>query len=193
MTRYDAIILAGGAGTRLGGVCKPLLTVSGTTLLQRVLAAVASAQRRIVVGDAVSHDIGADVVTCEEPPRGGPVAAVAAGLTHVRAPYVAILAADLPFLTGATIDGLLGTLTTAYPVAVVADAAGCDQLLLAVWTSSLLRERLAALGSPAGRPVRLLFDGVAVARLRPLLAPGAAPPWLDCDTEDDLRRAREWT
>lgn len=206
MIRYDAIVLAGGAATRLGGARKALLTVGGTTLLQRVLSAVATAERRVVVGYADSVavgyadrevlgyvDVGVDVNTCEDPPGGGPVAAIAAGLDHVRAAQVAIVAADLPFLTATTIDDLLGALTAAQPVAVVVDAAGRDQLLLAAWTTVALRERLAALGPPAGQPVRRLLDGVEAARLRPVVAPGAAPPWLDCDTEKDLRRAREWT
>ena len=47
---YDAVVLAGGAGRRLGGAGKPGLEVGGRTLLQWVLAAVAGAERRIVVG-----------------------------------------------------------------------------------------------------------------------------------------------
>jgi choline kinase len=40
---FDAIILAGGRGTRMGGADKPGLVVGGQTLLSSVLAAAAAA------------------------------------------------------------------------------------------------------------------------------------------------------
>ncbi|MBO0869424.1 MAG: NTP transferase domain-containing protein, partial [Micromonosporaceae bacterium] len=46
---YAAVILAGGAGRRLGGLAKPALTVGGTRMVDRVLAAVADAGPRVVV------------------------------------------------------------------------------------------------------------------------------------------------
>jgi len=49
---FDAIVLTGGAASRLGGADKPALEVGGTTLLERVLAAVADAGRIVVVGPA---------------------------------------------------------------------------------------------------------------------------------------------
>jgi len=44
MTEFDAVVLAGGAGRRLGGVDKALVEVGGQDLLTRVLGAVAGAQ-----------------------------------------------------------------------------------------------------------------------------------------------------
>jgi molybdopterin-guanine dinucleotide biosynthesis protein A len=80
VTGYAAVILAGGAGRRLGGPVKPTLPVGGRPMLDRVLAAVADARPRVVVGPA-SLAVPAGVVRIsEEPPGGGPVAALAAGL-----------------------------------------------------------------------------------------------------------------
>ncbi|GGF10823.1 molybdenum cofactor guanylyltransferase [Subtercola lobariae] len=83
----DAIVLAGGRSSRLGGVAKAGLVFEGRTLLQRTLDAVPDARRTIVVGDtALRAQLGnaapARSITFvrEDPPFAGPAAAVAAGL-----------------------------------------------------------------------------------------------------------------
>ncbi|MFZ2514092.1 MAG: NTP transferase domain-containing protein, partial [Candidatus Lutibacillus vidarii] len=43
MIRHDAIVLAGGRGSRLGGVDKGAVPVAGRALLDRVLDAVSGA------------------------------------------------------------------------------------------------------------------------------------------------------
>ncbi|MFC6714548.1 molybdenum cofactor guanylyltransferase [Branchiibius cervicis] len=47
---YDAIVLAGGAGSRLGGPDKPDQAVGGRSMLEAVVDSVAGARRIIVVG-----------------------------------------------------------------------------------------------------------------------------------------------
>ena len=69
---YSALILAGGAGRRLGGRSKPALPVGGAPMLDRVLAAVAGAEVRIVVGpDTLTLPPGIRR-TSERPAGGGP-------------------------------------------------------------------------------------------------------------------------
>lgn len=190
MTSYDAIVLAGGRGSRLAGPDKPLVKVGNRRLVDRVLDSVAGARSRILVGPSIGGD-RVDVVTREDPEGSGPVAAIAAGLPHVAAPNVAVVAADLPFLTSSLLTDLLAALRPGVDVAVLVDDAGRDQLLVAMWRTAALRAALTRVGNPAGRPARALFDGASVARVHADGA-GGPPPWLDCDTEDDLRRAREW-
>lgn len=189
--RYDALLLAGGRASRLGGVAKPSLLVGDVSMLEVVLAAVDTAARRIVVGP-VDHPSVADVVTREDPPGGGPVAAIAAGLEQVDAATVAVLAADLPFLTSHAVHSLLAAMAPTVDATVLIDDAGRDQLLVSSWRTAALRARLAAIGDPGGQSVRRLFDSVAVARVPVAVGSGQPPPWLDCDTDEDLRRAREW-
>src|SRR4051794_27690959 len=75
---FDAIVGAGGRGTRLGGVDKASLDVAGRSLLERVLDAVAAARTVVVVGD--ERPTGRPVRwTREQPAYGGPVAAAYAG------------------------------------------------------------------------------------------------------------------
>ncbi|MEW2443059.1 molybdenum cofactor guanylyltransferase, partial [Micromonospora marina] len=107
MTGYAAIVLAGGAARRMGGVDKPARAVGGRSMLHRVLGAVADADQRIVVGSSGPAPEGVRT-TREEPPGGGPVAATAAGLALLDpgTTTVAVLAADLPLLTTAAVAGL---------------------------------------------------------------------------------------
>lgn len=93
-----AIILAGGRGSRLGGVKKAELEIGGQTLLDTVLAAVADCDPRIVVGYQDLFTPPDVVLTRENPPGSGPAAAVAHGLNLVGedSAWVLTLACDLP-------------------------------------------------------------------------------------------------
>jgi molybdenum cofactor guanylyltransferase len=193
---YDAVLLTGGRSSRLGGVPKPELRIGGTAMAARVLAAVRDADRTIVVGPAV-RDMPVDLVTREEPPGGGPVAALAAGLVGVRAPTVAVLAADLPFLDAATVRRLRSALAADVRAAVAlpVDAEERDQLLCAVWRTAALRAALAAVGGPAGLSMRAVLAAVtstAGSVVRVTADREGLPPWFDCDTPADLAEAREW-
>lgn len=181
LASYDAVVLAGGAGRRLGGVDKAALEVGGRTLLDRVLGAVDDAAVTVVVGPRRPvvrpvHWAG------EDPPGGGPVAALAAGLPRVEADWVAVLAADLPFLDQGCVRALRRAAATA-DGALLVDDVGRDQLLVGVWRTSALRDALPP--DPAGRPLRSLLGRLAPVRLR---LPGRC--WFDCDTQDDLLFAR---
>ncbi|MFB9837988.1 molybdenum cofactor guanylyltransferase, partial [Actinoallomurus acaciae] len=71
---YDAVLLAGGEARRLSGADKPGVVVGGRTLVAWVGAAVASAERIVLVGPPRPELPGAIVVR-EDPPGGGPVPA----------------------------------------------------------------------------------------------------------------------
>src|SRR6185312_295604 len=104
-----AVVLAGGTARRLGGALKPALAVGGRPLLLRVLDAAALASPRVVVGPpSLAPLLPADVLlTCEAPPGGGPVAALSAAVRLIPAEVanVAVLSADLPFLTSTVLSG----------------------------------------------------------------------------------------
>ncbi|SCG54894.1 molybdenum cofactor guanylyltransferase [Micromonospora humi] len=198
MTGYAAVLLAGGAARRMGGMDKPARPVGGRPMLHRVLAAVADASERVVVGPPGPVPAGVRV-TREDPPGGGPVAATAAGLAQLRSdpPTVALLAADLPLLTTAAVAELRRALDGSVDgLACYVDGDGRRQQLCGVWRLPALRtalDRLAASrgGTVDGASVRGLLAGTTV---REVAWSGAgAPPWFDCDTDEDVRRAEEWT
>ncbi|WP_030762310.1 NTP transferase domain-containing protein [Streptomyces sp. NRRL F-2664] len=186
---YDAIVLAGGAARRLGGADKPALSVGGRALLDRVLDACPDALRTVVVGGR--RPTARPVRWArEDPPGGGPVAALDAGLRDTTAELVLVLSADLPFLDRDTVRALLAA-PDAHGTdgAVLRDPDGRDQPLVAAYRAEPLRREIALLatehGALAGLPLRAL-----TAELR--LAPVAAQPLaaFDCDTWDDLAVAR---
>lgn len=108
---YDAVVLAGGAARRLGGEDKPGVRVGGRTLLDRVLAACADATRTVVVAGPRPTARPVEWAR-EDPPGGGPLAALDAGLRLTEAPHVLVLSADVPFLEEKTVRRLLDTLRT---------------------------------------------------------------------------------
>ncbi|MCF0092791.1 molybdenum cofactor guanylyltransferase [Micromonospora sp. MH99] len=198
MGTYAAVVLAGGAARRMGGVDKPALPVGGLSMRDRVLAAVDDAAPRVLVGPGNGVADGVRV-TREDPPGGGPVAATAAGLALLDpdTTLVALLAADLPLLTRTAIGDLLTHLDRERSVEGVCfvDADGRRQSLCGVWRVAALRAGLARLaaergGNLAGAPVRALLAGLAVGEV-PWAGDGP-PPWFDCDTDEDVRRAEEW-
>lgn len=183
---YTAVVLAGGKAARLGGQAKPQLLVGTRSILAAVLDAVADAERRIVVGPP--QPIPPDVLLVrEQPPRGGPVAAVHAGLAHVGTEVVVLLAGDLPFLTAGLVHQLRQRLIG--DGVVVVDDSGRDQYLLGAWRTAALRQAAGA-ASRGPTSLRRMLAPLAFGRFRPDDPPGAPPPWLDCDTPADLARAR---
>ncbi|ARE75568.1 molybdenum cofactor guanylyltransferase [Streptomyces sp. Sge12] len=195
---YDAIVLAGGAARRLGGADKPALSVGGRALLDRVLDACPDARTTVVVGGR--RPTARPVHwTREDPPGGGPVAALEAGLRQTTAELVLVLSADLPFLDRDTVRVLLAA--PARPGTDAADAAdgadgallrdpdGRDQPLVAAYRAEPLRREIALLaaehGTLTGLPLRALTAELDLARVtsRPLAS-------FDCDTWDDLAAAR---
>ncbi|MGW0365506.1 NTP transferase domain-containing protein [Streptomyces sp. NPDC002990] len=185
---YDAIVLAGGAARRLGGADKPGLHVGGRTLLDRVLDACADALATVVVGGrrATARPVR---WTREDPPGGGPLAALDAGLRQSTAELVLVLSADLPFLDRDTVRTLLAR-AEGGEGALLRDADGRAQPLVAAYRAEPLRREIALLaaehGGLAGLPLRALTAGLALAEVTDT-APLAS---FDCDTWDDLAAAR---
>ncbi|GAA3067327.1 NTP transferase domain-containing protein [Streptomyces roseofulvus] len=202
-TAYDAVVLAGGAARRLGGADKPGLRVGGRALLDRVLAACAAARRTVVVGDA-RPTVRPVRWTREEPVGTGPVAALGAGVQALldadpapaeQAPEVLlVLSADLPFLGEATVGRLLAALA-AVPdaeAALLTDADGRDQPLVAVYRTGPLRRALDGLRHARhgldDLPLRRLTGGLRIVRVP--VGPDEPAASFDCDTWEDIATAR---
>jgi len=181
---FDAVVLAGGAATRLGGADKPEVLVGGRALLDHALAAVAGAERVVVVGPPALARPGVPTVL-EDPPGGGPVAGLAAGLAALGpgADVVVVLACDVP---GANplVQALLVSARSLDGARVV-DRDGRPQHLLAAYRRAALDAVLADLGDPRGAAIRRL---VATLRLVDVPDPGGlsadADTWADVDALD---------
>ena len=211
-----AVVLAGGRGTRLGGADKPAITIQGRSLLSTAATAAqgAGARRIVIVGPPrpglirellgenprpapeAAGKLAAELAvefTTEQPPGAGPVPALRAGLELITEPWLLLLAADLPFLRGGHLTALLTAALQAPSCsgAIFVDDNGHPQWLAGCWKTAGLRTAAAGYeGSSLGG----LFGPLRPVRVTASEAVGAhdlagAPPWLDCDTNDDLAAA----
>lgn len=180
------VVLTGGSAVRLDGADKAGIEVAGHTLLERALAALATLPEIVVVGPEVPTSRPV-TFRREDPPGGGPAAALLAGLAGFprRPDVVVALAVDMPMVTGATVDRLLAALggpeAGTPDGAVLVDADGRRQPLCAAYRPAAL----AAPGSAHGWSMRRL-----VADLRLVEVPATAEECQDVDTWEDVLRLR---
>jgi molybdopterin-guanine dinucleotide biosynthesis protein A len=191
-----AVILAGGRAARLGGADKPSLKVGDQSMLATVVMTCqdAGAGQIIVVGP--EHEPLPARFVREEPAGAGPFAALRRGLAELASPgdrgaegVVAVLAADLPFLRAAHLHTLLAS-AEGRNGAVLIDHEGHPQWLTGCWRTGPLSRAAAGYD---GLSLRGLMTPLDPAHVLIDPGPGEPPPWLDCDTDADLRQARAWT
>jgi len=190
VSRGDVVVVvpAGGTARRLGGGDKTALDVGGRTILDRVLDATAAWPRVVVADDpgpaARERHPGVRWVR-EDPPGGGPAAALAAGAATAPAALVLVaLAGDQPW-AGGVVPRLLAALDDA-PGAGAAMAVGTSgrrQPLLAAYRLAAVAPVLA--GGAHNLPARALAEGLVVVEV-----PVTDAEELDVDTPADLTQAR---
>lgn len=169
---WGAVVPAGGRGSRMGGTDKPALLLRGRSLLEHLLDGLAPGVPATVVGPErpLALLVARPVAWCrEEPPGGGPAAALVAGapalarLAGGALDVVVVLPGDAPHAAQAVpalLDALAGAPGALSAVAV--DAAGRRQVLVAAHRAGALAERAAELRRRPEGPA-----GVAAARLLP--------------------------
>ena len=178
------VVLAGGAGRRLGGVDKAAVVVGDASMLDRVLAAARPvADSLVVVGPSRATSVAGVRFVVEAAPGGGPVPAVAAGLDAL-APVtdedaIVLLAVDQPLLTTAAVEQLVAGLGAADrpPAVAAADPDGAANPLLAVYRAGALRAAIGALG-----------PDLAGARAASLLPAGTVTVDLDATATTNVNR-----
>lgn len=105
MSKVNAIVLAGGKGSRLGRR-KTLETVNSTPLLQRVVSRLAFLGSTIIIvtagEDSSPQMAGANLrIVNDVYPGKGPLAGIHAGLKASDSFYNVVVASDMPFLNHA--------------------------------------------------------------------------------------------
>ena len=174
----DVVILAGGTARRLGGVSKAEVVARGARLLDHLLAGLAGlaglgreglflrrvcvvAPPRLVLPDGVLRAL-------EDPPLGGPVAGIAAGVERLAleggAELTAVLACDAP-QSWRALPRLVGGLPSWAQGAVLREGEHVQYLLGLYRTPAL-----AGAVAPDGRalrdvPVRRVLGGLDLAHL----------------------------
>ncbi|MFB9644114.1 NTP transferase domain-containing protein [Agromyces lapidis] len=184
-----AIVLAGGRAARLGGADKASVEVDGRALLDHVLAAVEGCRQLVVVGPPALARPGV-VLVREDPPFGGPVAAIAAALAvlEASADEAWLLACDLP--RAARVVELLGDapLPGGVDGLALVDADARIQWLAGRYRVTALRDAIAALPEVADASMRALL-----APLRIATRPDPDGAALDLDTWAAIEHYRSMT
>ncbi len=172
------VVLAGGTSRRFGSD-KLAAPLRGSTVLETVVRSLPQDWHVVAVGPP--RDCGRPVTwTREDPPGGGPLAGVAAGVAGVGTDVVAVVAGDMPY-AGPALVTLVAALRTAPPdlgAVVAVDAEGVRNPLLAAYRTASLRRALPV--PAANRPAKLLL---ALPHLD-LLVTG--PASRDVDSQADL-------
>ena len=186
------IILAGGAGQRLGNLSKADLRIQGQRLLDLVVAAtVPLVTGRLVVVAPATVTVATGVgQTLENPPLGGPLAGIDAGLRWLEQAtqpgpddLVVVLAVDTPAAQRLLPDLVAAARRTDGDGAVVVggEPAPFVQHLQACYRFRALSQVIAAAGPPRGLGVRRVLR-----RLRLVEIPQPAAVCRDLDTTADL-------
>jgi len=102
MTLVTGLVLAGGQGSRMGGVDKGLAPFRGRPLVEHVIERLAPQVDEILVNanrnPADYARFGHRVIADEIPGFAGPLAGFERGLAHARGDLVATVPCDSPFL-----------------------------------------------------------------------------------------------
>jgi molybdopterin-guanine dinucleotide biosynthesis protein A len=185
-----ALILAGGAGTRLGGVDKAFLSLNGEPLIAHLLNRLMAQTLQIAIsanGDAARFENFNLPVLPDGPLHGkGPLAGVAAGLAWaggIGAATLLTLPVDTPFIP----ENLLERLTPAPAVAVWE---GRQHHLVSLWQVGFLPQLLAFLARPGAYKVR---DALALCHVRQVAFSAATDPFLNINTPAELDAAAKFS
>ncbi|WP_144662687.1 NTP transferase domain-containing protein [Paenarthrobacter nicotinovorans] len=187
---FNAVILAGGRATRLGGVPKPSLKYDGGTLLSHALQVARGAAAVVVVGPDVDGEPLPEpvLVAREEPAFAGPAAAIAAGLAALKtgppSEWTLVLACDMPKAAeglGRLWEALKTNPSVEGVMAVSVD--GRKQPLLGVYSTAALEREVDAASHGPGLTDSPVFKLLARLNLLDVGVPAGSTD--DVDTWED--------
>jgi molybdopterin-guanine dinucleotide biosynthesis protein A len=181
-----ALILAGGAGSRLGGADKAFVALNGRPLIAHLLARLMPQVEKIAIsanGDATRFDEFSLLVLPDGPLAGkGPLAGVAAGLEWAGqqgADTLITIPVDTPFIP----PDLTVRLAPAPSVAVYQ---GRQHHLVAHWRVADLPRLSYFLATGGPSKVR---DFLTICGARQVAFDGPVDPFLNINTQEDLAAA----
>jgi molybdopterin-guanine dinucleotide biosynthesis protein A len=165
MLEVEGFILVGGASSRMGRD-KALLDLGGQSFVERIHAALASITTETTLVGAES--VGAAWPQLRAVPdvhvKWGALGGLHAALSHCRAEWAAIVACDLPFVTG-ELFVRLASLRENFDAIVPVQTDGRWQPLCALYRASVCRERAAELIASGERRPRALLHLISTRRV----------------------------
>jgi molybdopterin-guanine dinucleotide biosynthesis protein A len=195
-TKIPGVLLAGGLARRMGGGDKPMRTIGGRTLLDRVIARLAPQCDGLILnanGDpARFSDTGLPVVPDTVPDFAGPLAGILAGLdwAAAHAPEIADVVSvpgDCPFLPRDLVERLLAARQSAGLPLACARSGEWRHPVVALWPVALRTDLRKALVEEDLRKIEAWTarHGVAIADW-----PDApVDPFFNVNTPEDAAQA----
>jgi molybdopterin-guanine dinucleotide biosynthesis protein A len=186
------VVLAGGRGSRLGGVDKAMVTVAGRPLLAHVLDRLVPQVTAVVVNANGAADrfaaFGLPIIADETDDRPGPLAGILAGLDRAAADGHALavtVSCDAPCLPPDLVSRFLAALEAGAPGA-VAVSGGRRHPAVALWPSGAAGAVRAALL----RGERRVDDVARALGLAEVVWPaGSFDPFFNVNEPQDIKAA----
>lgn len=182
-----AVVLAGGAGVRMGGMDKASIEHAGRTLLDLAIEVCVDAAEVVVVGEEVRTARPVTFVL-EDPPEGGPVAGLLTGRDALfrRPTTLAVVAVDMPGLSPGTLRRLRAAAAGRDGAFLVEPGGGGRRQLAGVLDVARLDAVRPGVEEQHGMPMHRLLEHLDLADV---VAEGGEAD--DIDTWEDVRRLRE--
>jgi len=192
------VLLAGGAGRRMGGGDKCLRQLGGETLLARTIRSLRPHVGALVLNangeGARFADYGLPVVADVIEGFAGPLAGVLTGMEWAKAnvpgaDYVVTVPTDIPFLPDDLVPRLADALVTADADIACAASGGRDHPVPALWKIGLASELRLDMVERDDRKVDVWTAGRKLARAEwPV---GEIDPFFNVNRQEDLARAAQ--
>jgi molybdopterin-guanine dinucleotide biosynthesis protein A len=166
MLEVEGFILVGGASSRMG-TNKALLEVGGQNFVERIQAALASLTTQAsLVGEKKEYPAWPSLpVVPDVHVKWGALGGLHAALMACRARWAAVVACDLPFVTG-ELFVRLASLRENFEAVVPVQPDGRLQPLCALYRAAACRERAEELINAGERRPLALLDAVNTRRVR---------------------------
>ncbi len=146
-TMIDGLLLAGGAGRRMGGQDKGLLVHRGRPLAAHMIALLREHSGRQLISCNRHLDVYAQWGRIFSDPGldyEGPMAGLACLAAHSEAPWALLLPCDMPELRSASLLSLRLRASTGSAAVLGLRHGGKEQPLLSLWSHAALQEAAAA-------------------------------------------------
>jgi molybdenum cofactor guanylyltransferase len=195
-TGIPGVLLAGGLARRMGGGDKPMRTIGGRTILERVIARLAPQCDELILnanGDPARFAaFGLPVIADGVADFPGPLAGILAGLDWAAASrpevkWMLSAAADCPFLPRDLVSRLHQSLIEQDAQLAVAASDGQSHPVIGLWSVSLREELRHAL---VVEDVRRIDRWTARYRLATVIWPvSPLDPFFNANTVEDIAEA----
>jgi len=186
--RVSGVVLAGGQGSRMGGVDKGLQTFRGEPMVAHVIRRLAPQVEELIInanrnpGDYARF--GHRVIADEIPGFAGPLAGFERGLAHARGELVATVPCDSPFLPADLVARLRRELESADAQLAVARTGDQEHPVFCLMRRDVLASLQRFLGS-GQRKIDRWYGELRVARVA---FDDEADAFMNTNTRDELSR-----